>query len=220
MLKFLFWPINVIRVILLKSSRFQVKSFVKQNKISDSKILEKFHIEKLQGRGNIIDIKSRHISNNVHLYISGSNNLVFIDEDVSFLEGSIYIEDDNNELHIGKGTMIYKAELAVAEGCLLSIGERCLLSKEIRICTTDSHSIVNINTGERVNYASNICIGNHVWIGFRTSINKGVFIGEGSVVGGNSVVTKDIPEHTCAVGIPAKVVKTGIDWEHERVNKN
>ena len=59
-------------------------------------------------------------------------------------------------------------------------------------------------------YVSNdkkVVIGNNVWIGEFVSILPGVTIDRGSIVGANSVVTKDIPPFSIAVGTPAKVIK-------------
>jgi len=50
-------------------------------------------------------------------------------------------------------------------------------------------------------------IGNDVWIGAQTIILSGVSIGDGCVIGAGSVVTKDIPPCSLAVGVPARVVK-------------
>lgn len=52
-----------------------------------------------------------------------------------------------------------------------------------------------------------IVIGRHVWIGGNTTLLPGIVIGEGAVIGAGSVVTKDIPPFTVAVGNPAKVIK-------------
>jgi acetyltransferase-like isoleucine patch superfamily enzyme len=52
-----------------------------------------------------------------------------------------------------------------------------------------------------------VIIGDVVWIGFRSVITKGVTIGEGAMVAGCSVVTKDVPPYTVVAGNPAKVVK-------------
>ncbi|HST12900.1 MAG TPA: acyltransferase [Terriglobales bacterium] len=49
-----------------------------------------------------------------------------------------------------------------------------------------------------------ICRG--AWIGFRSFILKGVTVGEGAVVGANSVVTRDVPPHTVVAGSPARVL--------------
>ena len=52
-----------------------------------------------------------------------------------------------------------------------------------------------------------IYIGKNVWIGEKVTVLPGVHIGEGSIIGANSVVTHDIPPYSIAVGIPAKVIK-------------
>lgn len=50
-------------------------------------------------------------------------------------------------------------------------------------------------------------IGDDVWIGARVIILPGVSIGKGSIVGAGAVVTKDVPDYTVVVGVPAKVIK-------------
>jgi maltose O-acetyltransferase len=59
--------------------------------------------------------------------------------------------------------------------------------------------------------AKPIIIGCNVWIGTRSRINKGVIIGDNSIVAANSVVTKDVPANSIVAGNPAKVVKSDID---------
>lgn len=56
-------------------------------------------------------------------------------------------------------------------------------------------------------------IGKSVWLGQRVCVMPGVHIGEHSIVGANSVVTKDILPYTIAVGSPAKMVKK---WNNDR----
>lgn len=52
-----------------------------------------------------------------------------------------------------------------------------------------------------------IVIGNDVWIGTKCSILSGVTIGNGAIIGANSVVSSDIPDYAIALGSPARVVK-------------
>lgn len=55
--------------------------------------------------------------------------------------------------------------------------------------------------------ASHVKIGNNVWIGEKSTVLKGVTIGEGAIVASHAVVTKDVPPYAVVAGNPAKVVK-------------
>jgi acetyltransferase-like isoleucine patch superfamily enzyme len=58
-----------------------------------------------------------------------------------------------------------------------------------------------------VEFARPVTIGNDCWIGGQTTILPGVTIGNGCTIGAGSVVTKDIPPFSVAIGSPARVVK-------------
>lgn len=158
------------------------------------------------------------MSHNLKFHVTGTYNRVEIADGVIIQGGIIYLEDSNNYISIGKNTTIGEAEIAVAEHSTeIHIGEDCMLSKGIRITTTDSHSVLDIATGERLNPAKNIIIGDHVWIGMNVTINKGVNIGRNSIVAGNSVVTHNVPENVIVAGIPAIIVKKDVTWSRERI---
>ena len=70
-----------------------------------------------------------------------------------------------------------------------------MFSNDIEFRTGDSHSIVDLDTRKRINYSQNIHVGNHVWIGSRSIILKGVNIGNNSIIGTGSIVTKSIPSY-------------------------
>lgn len=77
-------------------------------------------------------------------------------------------------------------------------------------------------------------IGNDVWIGCNTTILRGVNIGDGAVIGANSLVNKDIPPYAIAVGTPAKIIKYRFsediikalldlkwwEWDIKKIKKN
>jgi serine acetyltransferase len=61
-------------------------------------------------------------------------------------------------------------------------------------------------------------MGNDVYLGLRTLIMPGVRIGNRVIVGAGSIVTKDIPDNSLAVGVPARVIKT-VDEYPEQLKK-
>ncbi len=99
----------------------------------------------------------------------------------------------------------------------VEIGNNVLMASDIYISDhnhgtyagpASGQSLPQIAPNDReVNADRKVVIEDNVWIGERVCILPGVVIGEGSVIGAGSIVTKDIPEHSIAVGNPAKVVK-------------
>lgn len=65
----------------------------------------------------------------------------------------------------------------------------------------------DIEPAKRPYYVAPVKIGNRVWIGEGAIIMPGVHIGDGAVIGAHSIVNKDVPPETIAVGGPARVVK-------------
>ena len=61
---------------------------------------------------------------------------------------------------------------------------------------------------DRKIFSSPVKICKNVWLGEMVCVLQGVTIGEGSIIGAMSVVTKDIPPYSIAIGSPARVIKT------------
>lgn len=57
-------------------------------------------------------------------------------------------------------------------------------------------------------YAYSITVGDNVWLGAGVQVMPGVAIGNNVVIGGGSIVVKDIPDNSVAVGNPCKVIRT------------
>ena len=72
---------------------------------------------------------------------------------------------------------------------------------------TANHPVVAEERNMGLEQAKPITIGDHVWVGADVTILPGVTIGEGSVIGAKSVVTKDIPARVLAVGNPCRVLR-------------
>lgn len=90
-------------------------------------------------------------------------------------------------------------------GCAKSItlGEKVRCGANTMITDTDWHTD-DTRTGEN----KEIVIGDNVWLGYGVKVLKGVRIGENTLIGACSVVTKDIPANVVAAGNPCKVIKS------------
>lgn len=95
----------------------------------------------------------------------------------------------------------------------ISFGENCLLSWDILIMDTDFHNIIDSNN-IIVNKPKPITIGDHVWIGCRSLILKGVSICNDVVIAAGCRITKDITApHVIVGGGQQRVVKDSISWK-------
>ena len=103
--------------------------------------------------------------------------------------------------------------IGVAEGQSVTIGDDCMFSTSVELRADDSHAIYDVRTGKRVNQTRSISIGDHVWIGRHVAVLGGGAVGDGSVIGFRSIVTKQIPNNCVAAGAPARVVRKHVAWE-------
>ena len=110
----------------------------------------------------------------------------------------------NSELVLHAGFINENTQIIC--GDRIEIGEGTAIGRNVVIRSDDGHSINGMKA------SSPISIGKHVWIGQHAIILKGVTIGDGAVIGAGAIVTKDIPSNCLAVGVPAKVIKTGVVW--------
>jgi acetyltransferase-like isoleucine patch superfamily enzyme len=90
----------------------------------------------------------------------------------------------------------------------ITVGHHVLLGWESELCDSDFHSM--IYNGYRV--TGPIAIEDRVWIGNKATVMKGVHIGTGAVIAAGSIVTRDVPAHALAGGIPAKVIRENVEW--------
>jgi acetyltransferase-like isoleucine patch superfamily enzyme len=92
----------------------------------------------------------------------------------------------------------------------ISIGNGTIIAEGVIIRDCDEHCISTLS-GNGVE-TEPISIGNHVWIGQRAIILKGVTIGDGAIIGAGAVVTKDVPSNCIVAGNPARIIKFEAEW--------
>ena len=138
------------------------------------------------------------IGNNARLIVTGDFTIytgcaVYVNENATLELGSGYI---NNNVNIHCFTSI-------------RIGHDVAIAEDVTIRDSDTHHILYSG------YESTqpIDIGDHVWIGTRAIILKGVKIGNGSIIAAGAVVTRNVPENSLVGGVPARIIKRHICWE-------
>ena len=121
---------------------------------------------------------------------------------------TIIVARGTGKIHIGdrvgmSGATVY----ALQEVC---IGDDTLIGANAKIVDNDFHPVdpqARLQDDRAAIGCKSVHIGKNVFIGMNAIILKGTEIGDGSVVGAGAVVTKDIPDNSLALGVPAKVVR-------------
>jgi maltose O-acetyltransferase len=121
----------------------------------------------------------------------------------------LYIEppfhcDYGYNIYAGK-RVYFNVNCVVLDSAKVEIGDHVLFGPGVQLYTA-THP-VNAKDRLTIELAKPIKIGNNCWIGGQSIILPGVTIGDGCTIGAGSVVTKDIPDNSLAVGNPASVIK-------------
>jgi len=131
------------------------------------------------------------------------------------------------KIRIGKRCQLGNSHFICADQ--IEIGDDVIMAWGVTLMDTDSHALswddrkndvlqglsdYKTNPGNIISHkdwsqihSGPIRIGNKCWIGFDVAILKGVSLGEGSIVGARSVVTKNVPPYTVVAGNPAKMIR-------------
>ena len=208
----------LLRNIIYKNRR-QIASGNKFQLPRSAEQLMKKTTIKVRGRNNQLVIGEGCEITNCEIRLYGNDNLIEIGSNVRYRAGKIYIlAGQGCHVKIGADTTVEKAFLLIDESSNIDIGRDCMLSTEIIIRTGDKHSILDANTGERLNPSRDVQVGDRVWIGRAVQVLKGSSLLPESVVAACSVVTKSFEEGNCVVaGVPAKIVKRGIRWDRDKL---
>lgn len=178
----------------------------------------------INGLRNKIQFRIRRVTVGRNVNIRGKVNIygngkiyfgdnVVINSDIRYnpiggQSGCSFNMSNGGKIIIGRGTGISNSTFC----CWLKIeiGEDVYIGGDCRIYDTDFHSL---NKDDRINLPDTnvkskpVCIKNGAWLGASCIVLKGVTIGENSVIGAGSVVTRDIPPNQIWGGNPAHYIK-------------
>ena len=128
----------------------------------------------------------------------------------SVADGAAFINqpfycDYGKHIRVGK-RFFANFHFTVLDEALVTIGDDCFVGPNVSIYTA-CHSTDPVERNSRMEWAEPVTIGDNVWIGGDVTILPGVIIGDNVTIGAGSVVTRDIPAGSIAVGNPCRVIK-------------
>jgi maltose O-acetyltransferase len=102
--------------------------------------------------------------------------------------------------------VFFNFDCTVLDVMQVKIGDRTMFGPNVQIYTA-THPINWKERGSGLEYAKPVVIGEDVWVGGSAVICPGVTIGDRTIIGAGSVVTKDIPSDVFAAGNPCRVIR-------------
>ncbi|BDA70074.1 hexapaptide repeat-containing transferase [Calothrix sp. PCC 7716] len=151
------------------------------------------------------------ICRGVHIDASGhDNNRISIGSEVQINQGVTFQALNDTQILIDNGVLL-GPYVSIAGLGNIKIGKSCMIAAKSGIYANNHiFSDLTIDIALQGVTRKGIVIEDDCWLGHSVTLLDGVTIGRGSVIGAGSVVTKDIPPYSVAVGVPAKVIRSRI----------
>jgi acetyltransferase-like isoleucine patch superfamily enzyme len=121
---------------------------------------------------------------------------------------------DKTKIRCHEGRVEIGDKTVMGQECTISayqhvrIGQQCVIADRAMFIDFD-HGVVEVERPIRLQgiYKRDVIVGSNVWIGYGACILRGVSVGDNSIVGTNSVETKDVPANAVVAGIPARIIR-------------
>ena len=166
----------------------------------------------INGESNVVKCERALISDCL-ITIQGKNNRIVLASGVKLKRSILIIRGNNCSITIGENSSFGQIRMVnVGNDNPIIIGDNCLFADNIELWASDTHSIYD-EYGSFINVEKPVIIKDKVWVGSHVKILKGVIIGEGAIIGMNSMVTRDLRPKTLNIGTPAKSIKENISWD-------
>ncbi|HUB75111.1 MAG TPA: acyltransferase [Solirubrobacteraceae bacterium] len=119
-----------------------------------------------------------------------------------------------SKIRVHEGEVSIGAKTVIGQECTISayqhvsIGRECIVADRVMLIDFD-HGVTEVERPIRLQgiYKRDVRVGHNVWIGYGACILRGASVGENSVIGTSSVVTRDVPANAVVAGAPARLVR-------------
>lgn len=171
--------------IKIKVTHFSKVWIKKGTKISDNTIIEAHR------GGEVVIEQGCSLGNNVYI--------------ITMINGKVLIGS--------KTTFNHNVDILVSGHSVFECGSDCMFSYDIKIRSSDGHTMIDKKNKKIIDRKKNVYIGKHVWIGMGVTLFPGTIIGDNVVAGANSFVNNCFPSDCIILGTPARIYKSDVTWD-------
>lgn len=177
-----------------------------------------------------------------NIIFNGKNNILVFDHNIQLNKASIEFNGNNSIVYLGSNlTRDFKLRIFSNSAAFLGrdidsglslainvfenqnviIGDDCFIGDYVFISSADNYPFYTCDTHERINYSNSVYIGDHVYLGHKSTISKGVKIGSGSIVDNASFIPPHakIPSNVYLSGSPAKIIQNDVFFTKDFLGK-
>lgn len=122
-----------------------------------------------------------------------------------YIEPPLHSNFGGHHVHFGKNVYA-NFNLTLVDDTHIYVGDYTMIGPNVTIATA-GHPILPVLREQAYQYNASVHIGRNCWLGAGVIVLPGVTIGDNSVIGAGSIVTKDIPANVIAVGNPCRVLR-------------
>ena len=133
--------------------------------------------------------------------------------DDCYIEPPLHSNFGGHHVHFGKNVYA-NFNLTLVDDTHIYVGDYTMIGPNVTIATA-GHPILPVLREQAYQYNASVHIGRNCWLGAGVIVLPGVTIGDNSVIGAGSIVTKDIPANVIAVGNPCRVLREIGDHDRE-----
>lgn len=199
---------------LLKKIQYYFYAFVNKVVTNASSQVKLQHISRAATFDSTVSINGANVTN-----AQNDKSKITIGKN-SIIQGTLIVFGFGGKIEIGENSFV-GPNSHVWSAKSIRIGSYVLISHNVNVIDNISHPKNHIERMKDWDYRkfvgfqktndfeikeAEIIIEDNVWIGYNSSIHRGVKIGKGAIIGANTIVTKDVPPFAILVGNPSQII--------------
>ena len=158
--------------------------------------------------------KNMNIEEDVHIRATRRGNIYFGAKCLLSRYDDVFVTG-GSKIDVGENTYFSQRDiLRFYSNTIFTCGKNCAFSNYVKIRGENGHTIIDLDEKKVKVGKTNVCVADHVWVGMGVTLLGGTIINRDSIVGADSLISKEFPPNSMIAGTPAKIIKENVDWDY------